>query len=420
MHRLLKSKNDMTTRINDIFITLFFRSVAGIFGILTIALINKTYGPEALGRYTSVLTQSTLLSATGGLGLHLIAARYIAISNNMRETAKALMLLSLVSSVLISLLFVFFHKVTALKIVNDLYVCLIFGFILSMHKLGPEILRGCGLIKPAAVFSGSFVSILFLTLIFLFDNLITSEWLAIYHALIYTIAIFCILYIIMNKTHFHPNKFQAFNINNEKSKIASAYFTSLIGFLLGNLDVLIVSYAFDYKILGIYVLYTKIALAFTLPLMAVNGATKHLVARLSLTQKFSDISNLYARICLVNSILAVAIFVALVLTPDSFIINFLGAEFLKNKKVLYILGCAQLIVLSIGASGFMLQMVGNAERVLISNIVGLIAFSTALFYFYLNGLRIIDVAYCFAFSILITQCVQVYSFLRIIALRQNG
>lgn len=208
-------------------------------------------------------------------------------------------------------------------------------------------------IIPVLSFDIGLRLLVLLSLILLWNNLISFEWFIILNSLFYVLPTLCLLVYLY---HLNLLKFEApKNVSKRFKKImynysVMNYFNSLGTILVNSLDILMIAQYLGLKATGVYTTIVFLTSAIQVPYKAIIRISSPLVAEYWKTKDMIAMEDIYKKVSSVSLVLGLGTFLLVWLNID-FLFSFLKNEFREGIWVFFFLMMGRLLDMFFGLNG---------------------------------------------------------------------
>lgn len=343
-------------------------------------IVARNLGPEGLGVYSIVIAVLFPLSVLSRLGLDNLMVKIIPIVNvkyNLVVKKYIFKVASLVVFIVAILLSILIILMTNLKFFwsrllgdIDIYILWIIAIILPFHSLmflNIQSFKGEKLISLAAFLENVFVWFMAI-IVFIF---LCGQKRVIYLSVAsYAIAVF-ISFLVAEFLWFKwlkkaNNQIKAqridlklFSISKLLKESLPMYTTSIITILMTSIDVLLLSYFYDKKEVGIYSAAVKIVTFVSFPLAAVINIAGPKFSEAYAQGSLDLVKDTFFKSTRITVLTALPIILCVGFMAN-IILGLYGREFIWATSVVYILLLGQFINVIVGPIGYLLWMTEGA------------------------------------------------------------
>tara|TARA_Y100001970_G_C14258417_1_gene877419 strand:+ start:9577 stop:10890 length:1314 start_codon:yes stop_codon:yes gene_type:complete len=378
---LLLNRNKLSI-FNDILkgsSTTFLISVLTIIsGYLFIYFINKIYGTAFVGVFTTTQSLFFIISILCTLGFDTYSLKVFSSNNNINyllSVYSVIIKTTLLLSVVISFILYFNSNLISFFFNNDLLshpikilsLSLIPLVILNIHS---QIFRAFKNMYLHSIYNRKFIIVImfFLILILLIFNwdINSNNIFYLYLYSMFFLAIISSLHIdiFLKKKKKENSKqdlvFEKENFSNLYSNSKSMLIISLVFILFQYIDILLLAFLSTDENVGIYTIVLKISSITGIVLMAINSIAGPIISKLYFNDKLSEFSVYIKKMVRLSFIFSIPILLFIIFF-SSLILSFFGEQFNNYKYALIIMCLAQLINVSSGSVGLIMQMTNNEK-----------------------------------------------------------
>ena len=386
--------------------------ISVIVGFFFKVYLSRVLGADALGIYSLGITiigvLGIFLSFGYGNGLIRFVSKYKATQNykNLISYLTNTSIINLCVVLPISFLFYFFPEIIADNILKtpSLKECVpLFGlmmFINSFLILAEQTIRGLQEVKKSTIIN-TFLRLPFkIGLVVLFFNWGWRLEGYIIAEILGSVLAFIFLIILIKRLLPNLTDFKRANFNNEEKKYSlNLLITNSVLALGRHGDKIVLVYFFSPFELGIYSVTLTIAAFIPLVLTSVNSIFSPIISQLHSQNKLKDLRHYFQLSGRYIFLLSFPLMVFIFLFSKSIMFLF-GNDFIQGSVLLSLIVFGQLINVSMGSVGLMLQMTGLEKPMRdISIVTSLISF--LLYFVLISKWGLVGLGVVYIFNILL-------------------
>jgi O-antigen/teichoic acid export membrane protein len=342
------------------------------FYLLSTILLAKIFDMNTFGLYSLAFAVVGLATILSGLGFNVVPSKFIPLylqkneKPKLRDFLNFLFLTQLLAAVSIAVVLLILAKPISTGIYNKpglaLFLVLL-GVLLPFQKMAEllgSIFRGFKKVQYSVYIERIFepaYRFLGLWVVFAMGFFIKGVFFVIYSGFILSLILSAIIYRSRIKTAFLADVREKGSCEKRDIVLYSLPLLgiSVINYLMGKTDILIIGYFLSPDKVGIYNIAFKLSLLVYLSLLALNSIFAPLISELHEKNEWGKLANAYKSFTRTILYFSVFAFLGIFLLSEP-LLSLIGKDFTAGVLPLVILSLGQLVLVSVGPAGCLLSM----------------------------------------------------------------
>ena len=366
-------------------VTFVLKMLGMLFGYILIYIISNRNGAEGVGNYNIFVKTITVLGAFTSLGINVAVLRYVGQFNNVTNQGKITSLYNqgfktvFSLSVLIGFL-IYFNAEFIIQIIGKSKEQIINVKLLSialpffaLNQVNVEFIRGLKKLQLSELIR-SVIRPFLIVLLLIFWKKNDFNKIDVLYFFVFGICVNWVISSLIIRKKVRSIKREVKSLFSHKELIITAFpmmITSISSILLISLPIFFLDYFFSQTEVGIFSVVFQIAMLISIVMIIINTIVAPKFSELFWANKKTELQKFISQS--VNIMFSIALIVSIVVTVFSeFILNIFGNEFKDGQYILVILVIGQLISVSIGSVGILMNMVGKQKALRNINLIALI------------------------------------------------
>ena len=360
--------------------------------LLSTVLIAKILDADSFGFYSLAWAIVGIGSMVSGLGFNMTPSKFIPLYRQNNEVSKLKGFLSFLfktqvaATLLIAGVLIFSSRYISTEIYHKpglvIFLMLLAGLVplQKLVELFGSIFRGFKKVNYSVYVQAFFepaYRFLFLIGVFLIGGYITGVFSALYSGVILAL----ILAIVIYKKHvlaLLPSSSESLPCDRKKVILYSLPLLgiSIISYLMGKTDILMIGYFLSPDKIGIYNIAFKLSLLVALSLLALDSIFSPIISELYSQKDYTKLAAAYKAFTRVILYVSTFVFFSIFLLARP-VLLLIGKDFTPGIYPLLILSLGQLVNVSVGPAGSILNMT-KFPRISLYNSIGLLVLNILL------------------------------------------